>query len=287
MTDKLLNAASAVFTILCCILILFPLFMMISISLQTSSEVYARSVVYLPKAAQFINYLAAMQNGNWARYFLNSFFVSAVVVIVSLLINSMSGYVFARIPFKGSGALFLLILFGMMIPPQVTMIPVYTMLRGVPFAGGNDAYGGGGTGLINTYGGLIIPFIAGSFGVFLCRQYYIVFPGELDDAARIDGCGRFSTFVRIYLPLSGPLIASLGVLKFTGTWNEFTWPFIITGTDAMKTVQVALTRFRDESQIIWNQLMAATFLVSLPVYGLFAFLQKYFIAGILAGSIKA
>ena len=286
MSDKVLNAVSAVFTILCIILILFPFFMMISISLQTPSEVYARSVVYIPKAPQFANYAAAMQNGDWARYFFNSFFVTSVVVVVSLLINSMSGYVFARIPFRGSGALFLLILVGMMIPPQVTMIPVYTLLRGAPFAGGNDAYGSGGTGLINTYGGLILPFIAGSFGVFLCRQYYIVFPRELDDAARIDGCGRFSAFVRIYLPLSGPIAASLGVLKFTGTWNEFTWPFIITGTDAMKTVQIALTRFRDESEIIWNQLMAATFLVSLPVYVIFAFLQKHFVAGILAGSIK-
>jgi len=286
MKDKIICAASAAFTLLCCVLILFPLFMMISISLQTQAEVYARTLVYIPELPQFSNYAAAMRNGDWARYFFNSFFVTAVVVIISLLINSMSGYVFARIPFKGSGALFILVLVGMMIPPQVTMIPVYTLLRGIPFAGGNDAFGRGGTGLINTYGGLILPFIAGSFGVFLCRQYYIVFPGELDDAARIDGCGRFSAFVRIYLPLSGPLIASLGVLKFTGTWNEFTWPFIITGTDAMKTVQVALTRFRDESEIIWNQLMAATFLVSLPVYVIFAFLQKHFVAGILAGSIK-
>jgi len=260
--------------------------MMISISLQTQSEVYARSVVYIPKIPQFINYAAAMGNGSWPRYFFNSALVTFIVVAVSLGINSMSGYVFARIPFRGSGALFLLILIGMMIPPQVTMIPVYTLLRGVPFIGGNDAYGSGGSGLINTYGGLILPFIAGSFGVFLCRQYYIVFPRELDDAARIDGCGRFSAFVRIYLPLSGPLMASLGVIKFTGTWNEFTWPFIITGTDAMQTVQLALTRFRNESEIIWNQLMAATLLVSLPVYVVFAFLQKHFIAGILAGSVK-
>ena len=173
-----------------------------------------------------------------------------------------------------------------MIPPQVTMIPVFTMLRSVPLAGGNDILGQGGTGMMNTYAGLILPYIAGSFGVFLMRQYYVSFPAALDDAARIDGCGRLRTFLRIYVPLSGPAFASLCVTKFTGAWNEYTWPLVMTHTDDMKTVQIALTMFRDEGEIHWNQLMAATLVASVPIYIVFLLTQKYFISGLLVGSVK-
>ena len=110
---------------------------------------------------------------------------------------------------------------------------------------------------------------------------------RMDDAAQIDGCGRLRQFVSIYLPLSGPLLASLGMLKFTGTWNEYTWPLVMTSGDRMKTVQLALTGFRDEAQIFWNQLMAATLISSLPIYLLFFFAQDAFVSGLLAGSVKA
>lgn len=103
----------------------------------------------------------------------------------------------------------------------------------------------------------------------------------------MDGCGRFGTYLRVYLPLSGPVLASLGVLKFTGTWNEYTWPLVATSGDAMKTVQVALTGFRDEGEIYWNLLMAATLTASLPIYFVFFFAQKHFVSGLLAGSVKA
>ena len=112
------------------------------------------------------------------------------------------------------------------------------------------------------------------------------FPQELDDAARIDGCGRFMQFIRIYLPLSGPVLASLSVLKFTGTWNEYTWPLVMNTTDSMKTVQLALSTFRDEGEIFWNQLMAATLVSGIPIYILFFFAQKHFVSGLLAGSVK-
>ena len=212
--------------------------------------------------------------------------VTVITTLISLMINSMSGFVFARIPFKGRRALFAVVLLGMMIPPEVTLFSVFKLVRSIPFAGGNDWLGRGGRGLMNTYAGLILPYIAGSFGVFLCRQFYLGFPQELDDAALIDGCGRFAQFTRIYLPLSGPVLASLGILKFTGTWNEYTWPLVLTSGDAMKTVQLALTSYRSETEIQWNQLMAATLLSGLPIYLLFFFAQKHFVNGLLAGSVK-
>ncbi len=260
---------------------LFPLVLTISVSLQSMDEIYASKPVLFPKEFLIANYTAAMSNGNWLNYFKNSIIVTVITVCISLFINSMSGFVFARIPFPGRSGLFALILLGMMIPTQVTLIPVFGLLRSIRLFGKDS------TGLINTYAGLIIPFIAGSFGVFLCRQFYISFPMELDDAAMMDGCGRFMTFARIYLPLSAPVLASLGVLKFTGTWNEYTWPLVSTSGERLKTVQLALTSYRDEGEIQWNLLMAATLTVSLPIYLVFAFAQKYFVSGLLAGSIKA
>lgn len=259
---------------------LFPLVMTLSVSLQTMDQIYAAEPVIFPGKLMFSNYSRAMSTGDWLNYFKNSAIITLITVAISLFINSMSGYVFARIPFRGKNALFALILLGMMVPAQVTLIPVFALLRSIKLPGT------GSSGLINTYPGLIIPFIAGSFGVFLCRQFYVSFPQELDDAAMMDGCGRFGSFVRIYLPLSGPVLASLGVLKFTGTWNEYTWPLVATNGEKLKTVQLALTSFRDEGEIYWNLLMSATLVVSLPIYIVFMLAQKHFVSGLLAGSIK-
>ena len=264
----------------------FPLLVTISTSLQSHSEVYASSPVLLPAKPQWHNYVDAMQNGNWGRYLFNSAYVTLWTLVLSLAINSMAGYALARIRFRGRAAVLALTLAGLMIPPQVTMIPVFTMLRSMPLAGGNDLLGQGGTGLMNTYGGLILPYIAGSFGVFLMRQFYVSFPAALDDAARIDGCGRLRTFLRIYVPLSGPAFASLCVTKFTGAWNEDTGPLVMTHTDDMKTVQLALPLFRDEGEIRWNQLMAATLVASVPIYIVFLLTQKHFVSGLLVGSVK-
>jgi len=199
----------------------------------------------------------------------------------------MAGYVFARISFRFSNVLFMTVLIGMMIPAQVTMIPVFIMLRNAPLLGGNDIIGQGGSGLYDTLPGLILPFIAGTFGVFLCRQYYLTIPKELDDAAAIDGCGRFSAYCRIYIPLSGPLFASLGVLKFAGSWNEYTWPLIMTRSESTRTVQLAMSLFRTESGVDWSRLMAAAVMVSLPIFIIFIATQKRFVAGLTAGSVKA
>ena len=279
--DLVFKWVSRFFMLLLALSVAFPLLMTVSVSLQTMDEIYTADPVIIPRKLQFVNYQTAMQSGDWLRYFGNSALVALVTVAISLFINSMSGFVFARIPFRGRDGLFLLILLGMMIPTQVTLIPVFTLLKNIRL------FNGSSSGLINTYAGLIIPFIAGSFGVFLCRQFYVSFPGELDDAAMIDGCGRFGTFLRVYLPLSGPVLASLGILKFTGTWNEYTWPLVATSGDKMKTVQVALTGFRDEGEIYWNLLMAATLVAGLPIYVVFFFAQDQFVSGLLAGSVKA
>lgn len=266
----------------------FPLVIMGSVSLQSMAQIYSPQLTLVPRPVLLSNYADALTNGDWGRYLFNSAFTAGTATVLSLFINAMTGYAFARIEFPLRRPLFVLILAGMMIPPQVTLVPLFLLMKNFPLMGGNDITGSGGTGLVNTYAGLILPYIAGSFGVFMCRQFYVMFPRELDEAARIDGCGRLRTFVRVYLPLSGPILGALAVLKFTGAWNEYTWPLVMTdsGQDAITTVQLALTRFRNEGEIFWNQLMAATLVSSSVILVVFFALQKYFVAGILSGSVK-
>ena len=266
----------------------FPFLIMLSVSLQEMSQVYAPGLTLLPQPVAWQVYRQALTNGPWLRYILNSVYVAGLATGISLLINAMTGYAFARIEFPFRRFLFILILAGMMIPAEVTLVPLFIMIRHFPLAGGNNILGRGGTGLVDTYTGLILPYIAGSFGVFMCRQFYVLFTRELDEAAKIDGCSRFRAFGLIYLPLSRPVLGALAVLKFTGAWNQYTWPLVLTNTgrDRITTVQLALTAFRNEGEIFWNQLMAATLVSTAVILLVFLSMQRYFVSGLLAGSVK-
>lgn len=268
------------------LVMLFPFFLMVMTSFKTMAEIQSSTFTLFPKHFDWINYIEAMTRGDWARYFFNSFFVTLVTVVVSLIINSMSGYAFARLHFRGRDTLFVFALIGMMVPHQVTMVPLFIILKNFPLVGGNNLLGQGGMGWVNSYMGMILPYIAGAFGVFLFRQFYLNFPTSLDDAAAIDGLNKFQTFTKIYVPLGKPIFATLTVFKATQTWSEYGWPLVITNSDAMKTVQLALTVFKDESVVIWNQMMAATTLISLPLILAFIFAQRYFVKGIATTGMK-
>lgn len=272
--------------VLICIVIAVPFIIMFLTSLKTSAEIASPIFKLLPKEWLFSNYVEAMQSSNWGRYFWNSIYVTTLSVAISLVINSLAGYAFARMEFKGKNLLFLLALVGMMIPQQVTMLPNFVAMKYFPLVGGNNLMGQGGTGLINTYAGVVAPYIAGAFGVFLFRQFFMNFPKSLDDAAKIDGLSRMGAFVRIYLPLSKAVFATLVVFKATSTWNEYTWPLIITMKKDMWTVQLALSIFREEFITQWNYLMAATTLIMLPLLIMYIFMQKYFVEGIVTTGIK-
>ncbi|HUX51426.1 MAG TPA: carbohydrate ABC transporter permease [Spirochaetia bacterium] len=283
---SVLEATGIVLFSLISIAMIFPFLVMLLTSLKQMKEILSPQFVVVPHKLMWSNYLDAMLRGNWALYFFNTTFVTFITVLVSLVLNSMAGYAFARLQFKGRNALFIISLIGLMIPPQVTMVPVFLILKHIPLAGGNDILGNGGLGWINSYMGLIAPYVAGSFGVFLFRQFYLNFPKSLDDASRIDGIGRFRTYYHIYIPSSMPVIATLICLKSTDTWNQYTWPLIITVNDNIKTVQLALTNFRDQFQTQWNYLMAATTLIVLPLIIIFLFVQKYFVRGIVTSGMK-
>lgn len=284
---KIKRGLTLLFLFVLCLIFLIPLFLMILTSLKSMPEIMASQFVWKPEQWLFSNYREAMEKGDWFVYFENTFLVTVITVAISLVLNSMAGYGFARIPFRGRNTLFFFALTGMMVPQQITMIPVFINLKNFPLVGGNDILGHGGSGMINTYAGLILPYIAGAFGVFLCRQFYMNFPVSLDDAAKIDGCSRFMAYFRIYLPLSKPILATLAVLKASQTWNDYLWPLIMVNKDETMTVQLAVVaKFTTEYSIQWNLLMAATALIILPLLVLFIFTQKYFVEGIVTTGMK-
>jgi len=175
---------------------------------------------------------------------------------------------------------------GMMLPMQVIMLPIFLQIKEFPLFGGNDIFGKGGIGLINQYAGVILPLIAHPFGVFLFRNFYIGFPKELDEAAKIDGCSSLQTYLRLYIPMGKPIFATLCLLKTVDSWNQYTWPLLVFNDPAKRTVQLALNLFKGETIVQWNYLMAATIIIILPVLALFVFLQKYFVQGTITTGMK-
>jgi multiple sugar transport system permease protein len=279
-------------TLLYAVLILFaaamlaPFAVTLFTSLKPKQELYFVGINLLPRHPRPYNYIEAMRAAPWGRYFFNSSYVTVVSVVGSLLLNSVAGFAFARLRFRGRDLLFFLMLIGIMIPPQAIIIPQFLMMRYMPLFGGNDIAGQGGIGWLNSYWALIMPWLAGSFGIFLCRQFYINFPEELDEAARLEGCGPLRLFLYIYLPLSGPVLAALAILKTVFMWNDFFYPLIMTNTASMRTVQLGLQTFAGEYYADWHLLMAAALVVTLPLVVLFLFLQRYFVEGIVTTGLK-
>jgi len=263
-----------------------PFLWMISTSLKPEPEIFRFPPVWIPSACQWDNYAKAMTAAPFGRYFLNTVIYAVGITASNLLFCSMAAYAFARLRFPGRNLLFILVLGTMMIPAQVTMVPVFIMLKRWPLLGGNDLLGAGGHGLLNTYTGLILPGAVGAFGIFLLRQFFMTLPRELEDAARIDGCSEAGIYWRIILPLSKPAMATLGIFTFTAAWNEFLWPLLIMSKDSMKTLQVGLQVFQTQYTTTWDLLMAGTVVVTLPVLIIFLFGQRYFTRGIALSGMK-
>ncbi len=272
--------------VLICIVIMFPFVILFSTSLKGLDEIRVSPYGIIPQTIKWENYVLFFESSDWGLYIYNSSVIAIVSTVVSLFTNSMAGYAFARLDFKGRDTLFKIALLGMMVPMQTIMIPIYLKIKNLPLVGGNDIFGNGGFGFLNSPWGVIAPLLAGAFGLFMARQYFATFPSALDDAARIDGCSAFMTFIRIYLPLSKPMLATLAILKFTDGWNQYTWPLVVNNSNEGLTVQVALAMFRGSNIIQWDLLMAGTIITCLPVLIIFLLLQKYYVQGIVSSGIK-
>lgn len=268
------------------LLVAGPFLWMISVSLTPAADVFAWPPRLLPRPLRFENYAEALVRLQFARYLVNSLVVAGAATASVLVLDSLAGYAFARLRFPGRNVLFLFILGTVMIPVQVTMIPIFIMFRGAPLLGGNDLFGAGGTGLIDTYPALVIPWMATTFGTYLMREFFSMLPGELTDAARIDGCGELQIFARVYLPLAKPALATVGILTFTEVWNSFLWPLLMTTSPGMRTLQLALSAFKGQYFTEWHLLMAATVITCLPVFVIYLLGQRHFVQGIALTGFK-
>jgi multiple sugar transport system permease protein len=249
-----------------------PLVWMVSVSLMAAGESSTYPPPLLPDAPTLDHYRALLERGGIGRQFLNSLGLAIAVTIVSTTLNTMAGYAFAKLHFRGRERLFSAMLAALVIPGQVAMLPLFLMLKGM--------------GLVNTYAGAMVPGLAGIFGIFLVRQYARTIPNELIEAARMDGAGEFRTFFSVVLPVLKPVLVTLAVFSFLGSWNDFMWPLIVLNDGDLYTLPVALASLSREHVQDTELMMAGAVVTVLPVLLLFLALQRYYMQGLLMGSVK-
>jgi len=254
------------------LLMVVPFLWMISTSLKTEDQVFVLPPLWFPSNPVFGNYARLFTEIPFGRYIVNSTFVSVSVMVGELLTSAISAFAFARLTFWGRDKIFAMYLATLMIPFHVRLIPIFLVMKLL--------------GWLDTYYVLIVPQIFTVYGVFLFRQFFLNIPQELEDAARIDGCGHLRVLFNVILPLSGPVIATLGVFSFLNTWNDFLWPLVMTSSSDMRVIGVGLAQLQNEYFTLWTLLMSGSVLATLPTLIVFLLAQKYFVQGITISGMK-
>lgn len=265
-TKRIKQAVSYVLLAAGSLVMVIPFVWTLSSSLKHPDKLLTFPPEWIPHPVWWRNYVGAVQAVPLFRFWLNSFAISTVLMLTQVITAALAAYAFARLRFKGRDALFLLYLGTMMVPSQVTLIPRFLIIRRLH--------------LIDTYAGLGLPMLIYVLGTFIMRQYFLTLPYELEDAARIDGCGRLRTFWHVMLPLSKPALATVAIFSFKNTWNEFLWPLIVLNTYEKYPIQVGLALFRSNVNTHWEMLLAGTVIAMAPLVLIFFFGQRYFIRGI-------
>ena len=250
----------------------FPLLWMLSASFMPSGEASTFPPPLLPSAPTLEHYRALFERADMGRYLLNSAAVATAVTLVSLFINSLAGYAFAKLRFRGREKLFKSLLAALVIPAQVAMLPLFLEMRAL--------------GLVNSYAGVIVPAAASIFGIFLIRQFALSIPESLLEAARIDGATEFEIYWRIAMPLMRPVLVTLALFTFMGSWNDFMWPLIVLTDDDLYTLPVALATLTRERVQDNEFMMAGAVVTTLPVLVVFLALQRHYVRGIMLGGVK-
>lgn len=251
---------------------LLPLLWMLSVSFMAAGEANSFPPPLLPGGATLANYRQLFGYAGMGRSFLNSTLLACLATVLSLTFNVTAGYAFAKLRFRGRDRLFKGLLGALIIPGQVAMIPLFLLLKYL--------------GLVNTYAGVLVPSLASVFGIFLVRQYALSIPDELLEAARIDGASELRTFVSIILPALRPVMVTLAVFSFLGSWNDFLWPLIILSDDERHTLPLALAALAREHVQDRELMMAGSVVTLVPVLTVFLVLQRHYMQGLLAGSVK-
>lgn len=253
-----------------------PFLWMVTTSLKEPGAVFSFQKIWwqewVPTSFVWQNYVKAWNVVPFARFYLNSIFVTVAVTLGQVATSAMAAYAFARLRFPGKNRIFFGYLATMMVPGAVTMIPVFILLRNL--------------GWVDTYKALILPGIFTAYGTFMLRQFFLTLPKDLEDAAKIDGCNYFGIFWKIILPLSKPALATLTTFTFMGSWMNFMWPLIVINTEQKFTLPVGLAYFQSLHHTDWTLLMAASVMMILPILLVFIFNQRFFVEGIKLTGIK-
>jgi len=241
-----------------------PFLVMLLVSLVPTSAFLARN--FSPANWSLDNYFSTFEQVPFARFYFNSAFVTVSVTLLQIGIASLAAFAFARLRFRGREILFLFYLATLMIPFPVTLIPNFLIVKNL--------------GWYDTYPALIVPALFSVFSVFLLRQYYRGIPIDLDEAARMDGASSLRIWAQVIVPLSGPVLATLAIFVFQGTWNDFLWPLVVTSSESMRTIPVGLAAFAGQYSTAWGPLMAGSVIALLPVLIIYVLGQNWFVKGI-------
>lgn len=272
--DRLFHASMYLILAIASLCVVVPVMWMLSTALKPTAEVMSTPPRWISEKLTLHSFTGVWTNYPFGTYFLNSTYIVIASTVISLTFSALAGYGVSRFNFRGKAAFLTFLLVTQMFPSIMLLIPFYQVLKSLH--------------LINTYMGLILVYI--SFSVPFCTWMMLGFfkgiPKELDEAAVIDGCGKIRTFVQIILPLSLPGLAATGIYSFLLGWNEYMFAFILTNSEQMRTLPVGIAQLNGFYTIVWNDMMAASLLSSMPLILLFLFLQKYFISSLTAGAVK-
>jgi len=275
MTDRFVNRwVWNLLLAVCAVVMLLPIFWMLVTSLKPATEVYQDPPQILPSTLRPANYIDLFQQPGvpLVRWFWNSVFLAIVSTFLVVSISSLTAFAFARLEFPFRDQLFFLIVAAMVVPGQVTLVPVYIILQKLRW--------------IDTYYALIIPGLAGPFGVFLLRQFFLNVPSEIEEAARIDGCGNLRIFFQIILPLARPALITLAIFTALGSWNGFFWPLIVTNSLNMRTLPIGLAILNGQWWSEQHLLMAAGFTCGFPIFILYLIFENQIEKGVTAMSFR-
>jgi ABC-type glycerol-3-phosphate transport system permease component len=260
------------------VLALAPVVWMISTAFKPEREIISTELHWIPHQVTSEHFTAILQNYPMTQWLFNSLFTATAATLLVLVLDSLAGYAFARMRFRGRGILFMIVLSMLFVPIQITIIPLFIMFSRLS--------------LTDTYWALILPVGANVTGVFLMRQFFLSIPGELEEAARVDGASALRIFWSVVLPLARPALTAVAILTFLSTWNSFLWPLIVTRSDSVRTLPVGIAQFLSlrpgmvQGQMSIGQSMAGAVLAALPPIVVFVILQRYFIEGIARTGLK-
>lgn len=272
---KLVNRALIyALMVLVAIIIIIPLLWMFSTSFKLKSQLFSQTIYWIPKVITLENYTKILNNAQTpiGRWFLNTLFVASVTTVIVLVIDALAAYAYARLEFPGRKLLFGLLLATLFLPGVMFLVPNFVTVAQL--------------GMLNHFSGVIIPALAGVFGVYFMRQFYETIPRELEEAAYIDGAGVFQTFLQVVLPLTKGALATLAVITFLGSWNDFLWALLVLKDRAMQTLQPGLRTLQGAYTSEYGLMMAGAVIVAVPVLLVYVFLQRYVVQSVATSGLK-